>query len=142
MDLCSNGTSSLETKSVSSLSEQNCNSTSYYKSLDKPRKSSPDGHLFHERLTNNSSSTEPSADDHNCVTLAIKLPDGTRFEKRFRHTDLISDIIHAAQHYSTKPLPDCELFTNDVPKKLLTDYSITLQEAGLSVRTMLILSEL
>jgi len=34
------------------------------------------------------------------------------------------------------------LFTSDVPKKLLTDYSLTLQEAGLSVRTMLILSEL
>ena len=142
VDLCSNGTSSLETKSLLSLSGHSCNSTNSCKSMKKTRKSSLDGH---EKLVNDSNSSlppEPSTDDPNCVTLAIKLPDGTRFERRFHHTDLIADIIHAAQCHSTQPLPDCELFTSDVPKKLLTDYRLTLREAGLSVRTMLILSEL
>jgi len=141
VDLCSNGISSLETKSLS-FSESTCDSTGCCKSMKKARKSSLDGHKKLVNGSNSSLPAEPSGDDANCVTLAIKLPDGTRFERQFYHTDLVADIIHAAEHHSTQPLPDCELFTSDVPKKLLTDYSLTLQEAGLSVRTMLILSEL
>ena len=112
IDLCSNGTSSLETKSLS-FSENTCGSTGHCKSMKKARKSLLDGQV---NGSNSSLPAEPSVDDANCVTLAIKLPDGTRFERRFRHTDLVADIIHAAQHHSTQLLPNCELFTSDVPR--------------------------
>ena len=85
---------------------------------------------------------EPAPDEPGSVVLAIKLPDGARLERRFRQTDLLADVMLVAQDYSPQPLPPCELCTNDVPKKLLTDYGMTLKQAGLSVRTMLILSEL
>lgn len=85
---------------------------------------------------------EPASDEPGCVVLAIKLPDGTRLERRFRQTDLLADVLLVAQEHSPRPLPPCELCTNDVPKKLLTDYGMTLKQAGLSVRTMLILGEL
>ena len=87
--------------------------TGHCKSMKKARKSLLDGQV---NGSNSSLPAEPSVDDANCVTLAIKLPDGTRFERRFRHTDLVADIIHAAQHHSTQLLPNCELFTSDVPR--------------------------
>jgi len=98
--------------------------------------------LIDTKRKRNNLPLEPSSDEPNCVMLAIKLPDGTRFERRFRQTDLLADVMLVAQHYSPQPLPACELSTNDVPKRLLTDYGMTLQQAGLSVRTILILTEL
>ena len=84
----------------------------------------------------------PPSDELDCVVLAIKLPDGTRLERRFRQTDLLADVLLVAQDSCPQPLPPCELCTNDIPKRLLTDYGMTLKQAGLTVRTMLILSEL
>lgn len=162
IEMSSNYSSSLETTSSSQLLSSNGfgNIQHFHEPVIKARKSSHEEHTLHRtfRVSEISKTLpsklsigtkkkrtmpiEPSADEPNSVVLAIKLPDGTRLERRFRQTDILADVILVAQNHSPQPLPPCELSTNDVPKKILTDYGMTLQQAGLSVRTMLILSEL
>ena len=162
IEMSSNYTSSLETTSSSQLLSINSfvNIHHFHEPMIKARKSSQEEHALHRafRVSEISETLpsklsidmkkkrkaprEPSSDEPNCVVLAIKLPDGTRLERRFQQTDLLADVMLVAQHHSSQPLPVCELSTNDVPRRLLTDYGMTLQQAGLSVRTMLILTEL
>lgn len=162
IEMCSNYSSSLEATSSSHLLSINnfTNLQHIHEPVIKARKSSQEEHALHrtfrvseisETLPSKLSVAmkkkrnvppEPPSDEPNCVVLAIKLPDGTRLERRFRQTDLLADVMLVAQHHSPQPLPACELSTNDVPKRLLTDYGMSLQQAGISFRTMLILSEL
>lgn len=160
IEMSSNYSSSLETSSSHLLSISGfVNVQHIHEPIIKTRKSSqeeqprmfrvsqisetlPNKLLIDTKRKRNDLPSEPSSDEPNCVVLAIKLPDGTRFERRFRQTDLLADVMLVAQHYSPQLLPACELSTNDVPKRLLTDYGMTLQQAGLSVRTILILTEL
>lgn len=161
IDMSSNNSSSLETTSSSHLLSISsfANIQHIHEPVIKARKSSQEEHILHKTFrvseimatlpsklsidTKKKTITpEPSLDEPNCVVLAIKLLDGTRVERRFRQTDLLADVMLVAQHHSPQPLPACELSTNDVPKRLLSDYGMTLQQAGLSVRTMIILSEL
>ena len=162
IEMSSNYSSSLETTSSSHLLSTNsfANIYHFHEPVIKARKSSQEEHILHRafrvseisetlpsKLSINMKKkrkvpSEPSSDEPGCVVLAIKLPDGTRLERRFRQTDLLADVMLVAQHHSPQPLPPCELSTNDVPRRLLTDYGITLQQAGLSVRTMLIITEL
>lgn len=161
IEMSSNYSSSLETTSSSQLLSANhlTSIQHIHEPIIKARKSSQEERILHRsfqvsRISETLPSKlsidvkpkklplEPSPDEPNCVMLAIKLPDGTRFERLFRQTDLLADVMLVAQHHTHQQLPPCELSTNDVPKRLLTDYGMTLQQAGLSVRTMLILSEL
>ena len=163
IEMSSNYFSSLETTSSPHLLSTNSFVSMHHmhEPIIKARKSSQEEHSLHRtfRVSEVSETLpsklsidvkkmrsvpppEPSPEEPNCVLLAIKLPDGSRLERRFRHTDLLADVMLVAQHHCPQPLPPCELSTNDVPKRLFTDYGMTLQQAGLSIRTMLILSEL
>lgn len=161
IEMSSNYSSSLETTSSSHLLSTNSfvNIHHFHEPVIKARKSSQEEHAPHRgfRVSEISKTLpsklsidvkkkrrvppEPSSGEPDCVVLAIKLPDGTRLERRFRQTDLLADVMLVAQQHSPQPLPACELSTNDVPRRILTDYGMTLQQAGLSVRTMLILTE-
>lgn len=161
IEMSSNYSSSLEATSSSHL--LSANSFANIQHFHEPvRKSSQEEHALHrafrvseisetlpkklsidtKRKKSGLPLEEPSSDEPDCVVLAIKLPDGTRFERRFRQTDLLAEVMVVAQHHSPQPLPTCELSTNDVPKRVLTNYGMTLKQAGLTVRTILILSEL
>ena len=161
IEMSSNYSSSLETTSSPHLLSSNTfvNMHHMHEPMIKARKSLQEEHSLHRafRVSEISETLpsklsiekkrrvmppEPSSEEPNCVLLAIKLPDGTRLERRFRQTDLLTDVMLVAQRHCPQPLSACELSTNDVPKRVFTDHGMTLQEAGLSVRTMLILSEL
>lgn len=86
--------------------------------------------------------TEPSESEPSRINLAIKMLDGTRHERWFRQSDTIGDILCYAQSVTTEPLPDnCEICTNELPKRIFSDLSQTLEDVGLQSRTVLYIQE-
>ncbi|XP_038078305.1 UBX domain-containing protein 10-like [Patiria miniata] len=75
------------------------------------------------------------------VLIAVKLPEGERLQRYFRPSDSIADIVSFAEHTSQRVFSDCNVFTSDVPKKMIDDLTVTINKAGLGHRTLLLLEE-
>lgn len=89
---------------------------------------------------------EPSIHDPHCVTLCVRLPDGSRAQRRFNYSmHTLSSLLAFAMTSLPKEvgvvsLSDVELATSTVPKVVFRDWSITLGQAGLTQNTLLCLS--
>ena len=80
------------------------------------------------------------ADVNATVQLCLKLPGGERLEEQFLVTDRITKIVSYAQQYSSVDLSQCELATNEIPRRVISDQKMTLLDAGITVRTLLYFS--
>ena len=84
---------------------------------------------------------DQSNDTETRICLAVKLPNGSRHERWFRHTDTLGTVLLFAKTVSKGHLPPCRLFTNEMPRRVFTDLSQTLRQSGISSRTVLYLEE-
>ena len=87
-----------------------------------------------------SSSTAPLDTKEKTVQLCLKLPSGERLQAEFTTSQTISELVSYAQEYCDSDLSECEVATNSVPRQVITDWQLTLAEAGITVRTLLYLS--
>ena len=89
-----------------------------------------------------------SSDDHELqrekpisnrsITLCLKLPVGDRLQVDFPLSTTLKEIMEYAENFSKNTsLKECEISTNEIPKKVFTDWSLTLYDAGIVVRTVL-----
>jgi len=89
---------------------------------------------------------EPLASDPHTVLLCVKVPSGCRIQRRFRLSDLLCHVMNSAiQHCAEEEEEEeggWELSTSDVPRRVFEDLSLSLKEAGLSVKTLLHLTRL
>ena len=97
---------------------------------DTDEREDPESILF-------SQDPEPATDELHTVVLSIKLPSGTRVQRCFRHADTLGSVVAFARWHSSEISVECEVSTSDVPKKTFDDFSLTLEEAGLTTRTLL-----
>lgn len=75
------------------------------------------------------------------VQLCLKLPSGERLLAEFTTSQTISELVSCAQQYcDDSDLSECEVATNSVPRQVITNWQLTLAEAGITVRTLLYLS--
>lgn len=87
--------------------------------------------------------SEPSEEEGNTVHLAIKVLDGTRHERWFRLSDTVADIFAFAESVMGEKLPEnCQICTNDLPRRTFRDPSQTLESISLQSRTVLHIQEL
>ena len=84
---------------------------------------------------------EPSESHPDRIKLAIKLLDGQRHERWFKSSDTLGGVLAFANSLSSKSLPLCQFCTNDVPRRVFNDFSMTLEEAGVKSFTMLYLDD-
>ncbi|XP_031564706.1 uncharacterized protein LOC116300082 [Actinia tenebrosa] len=86
---------------------------------------------------------EPSEKEPNTVHLAIKVLDGTRHERWFRMSDPVADIFAFAESVMGEKLPEnCQICTNDLPRRTFRDQSQTLEDIGVQSRTVLYIQQL
>lgn len=89
---------------------------------------------------------EPSPNSPFSVTLVLRLPDGTRIQRRFNYrTDILHTVVVFGIQYlkSIDLSEDCvELSSCTVPKIVHNDLSLTLEQAGLVHNTILCLTVL
>ena len=83
---------------------------------------------------------EPSAGEERFL-IALKLPEGGRLQRYFRPLDSFLDIVSYAEKESGRSFSDCNVFTSDVPKRIVSDLSVSLRVAGFKDRTLLYLEE-
>ncbi len=88
---------------------------------------------------------EPSPHDPHTVTLCIRLPDGTRVQRRFNYsTHTLHTVLAFAMTFLSQDihgqLPEVELASSTVPKEVYSDLSLTLSQAGLTQNTLLCLA--
>ena len=94
-------------------------------------------------LQNYKPPVEPPDSAVDRLKLAIKLPDGSRFERYFRPSDRVGDVflfLLQYLHLSDK-FTDYVLCTNEVPRKELLDLPKSLADAEIVDRTVLLLHE-
>lgn len=84
---------------------------------------------------------EPADSEPGRVQLAIKMLDGSRHERWFRHTDTLAAVITFAASLSNNLPPPCQLCTNEVPRRVFDNLSLSLSQAGIDSRTLLYLEE-
>ena len=106
----------------------------------------PSTHCEKEQLSAHTLSAEPPPDAPCCVTLCVRLPDGTRVKRRFNHsthtihTLLLFAVLSLPREAGVASLSDMELASCTVPKVVYSDHSQTLGQAGLTQNTLLCLS--
>lgn len=79
----------------------------------------------------------------NSLLIALKLPDGTRVERRFLPTTTVRGVLaYTHSQYPIVPVSQCRLFRMDViPKKLLSERDRTLEQLQIMNRTTLYVEE-
>ena len=80
--------------------------------------------------------------NNDSVTLCLKLPNGDRLQTNLPLTSKLSDVVTYAENSSGVDLKECEIFTNEIPRRVFEDHSMTLLNAGITVRTVLHFSSL
>nr|CAB3267478.1 UBX domain-containing protein 10-like [Phallusia mammillata] len=85
---------------------------------------------------------EPGPNEESLL-IALKLPDGTRKERRFLpNTTLQEILVYAHTQYPIIPVSQCNVFRMDtIPKKLLSELGATLQGLKIQHRTVLYIEE-
>ncbi|XP_022090113.1 UBX domain-containing protein 10-like [Acanthaster planci] len=92
------------------------------------------------RQSQKSLAHEPCEGEDRCL-IAVKLPEGERLQRYFRPSDSIADIVSYAEHTTRRVFSDCNVFTSDVPKRMVSNLSSTISKVGLGHRTLLYLEE-
>lgn len=87
-------------------------------------------------------SDEPSNTELGRLNLAIKLLDGSRHERWFRQTDTLGAVMAFAASVSHVELPPCQFCTNEMPRRVFDNFSVSLSQAGISSRTVLYLEDI
>ena len=85
---------------------------------------------------------EPKDTKPGRIHLAVKLLDGSRYERWFRHTDTLGTVLAFAESVSKDQLPLCHFCTNEVPRRVFNNFSVSLTEAGINSRTVLYLEDI
>lgn len=85
---------------------------------------------------------EPKDTEPERIHLAIKLLDGSRHERWFRHTDTLGMVLAFAESVSKDKLPPCLFCTNEVPRRVFNNFSVSLTQAGIISRTVLYLEDI
>ena len=77
------------------------------------------------------------------LEIAIRLPDGSRCENFFTDSSTFMDLIQYLLNCSkSEVIPrNCEFVTSEVPRKVFSDFHVTLSEANIKTRTLLYLRE-
>ncbi|XP_068753844.1 UBX domain-containing protein 10-like [Montipora capricornis] len=84
---------------------------------------------------------EPSETEPGRIHLAVKLLDGSRHERWFRNTETLGAVMAFAASLSKDKLPPCQFCTNEVPRRIFDDFSLSLSQAEIHSRTVLHLEE-
>ena len=92
---------------------------------------------LHYTLPDEPKDTEPQR-----IHLAIRLLDGSRHERWFRHTDTLRTVLAFAESASKNILPPCQFCTNEVPRRVFDNFSESLTQAGITSRTVLYLEDI
>jgi len=85
---------------------------------------------------------EPKDTEPQRIHLAIRLLDGSRHERWFRHTDTLGTVLAFAESASKNKLPPCQFCTNEVPRRVFDNFSESLIQAGITSRTVLYLEDI
>lgn len=85
---------------------------------------------------------EPTDTEPERLNLAIKLLDGTRHERWFRPTDTLGTVMAFAASVTKDELSPCLICTNEVPRKVFDNFSLSLSQAGINSRTVVYLEDL
>ena len=85
----------------------------------------------------------PSSSPCSAVELGIRLPNGVRLQKRFPLTAKLKHVMLYLRQEGQllQGIGYYELSTNEVPRRVLGDLSLTLQQVGLTCNTLLYLTE-
>lgn len=75
------------------------------------------------------------------VALCLKLPDGGRIQVELPLNYTIKQVMEHAEMHSNTDLKNCEISTNEIPRRVFTNESLTLYDAGITVRTVLHFSQ-
>ena len=113
-------------------------------------KNKPDNHNDHVMLLQKTAGLslqytlpdEPKETEPQRIHLAIRLLDGSRHERWFRHTDTLGMVLAFAESVSKNKLPSCQFFTNEVPRRVFDNFTESLTQAGITSRTVLYLEDL
>ena len=92
---------------------------------------------LHYTLPDEPEDTEPQR-----IHLAIRLLDGSRHERWFRHTDTLGTVLAFAESVCKNKLPPCQFCTNEVPRRVYNNFSESLTKAGITSRTVLYLEDI
>lgn len=74
------------------------------------------------------------------VQLCLRLPGGERLLAEFSTSQRIADLVSYAQQHCGEDLSKYELATNEVPRRVVPNWQVTLEQAGITVRTLLYFS--
>ncbi|XP_015758429.1 PREDICTED: uncharacterized protein LOC107337716 [Acropora digitifera] len=85
--------------------------------------------------------SEPSKEEAARIHLAVKLLNGSRHERWFRNSDTLGAVMAFAASLSTGKLPPCQFCTNEVPRRVFDNCTLSLSQAGIQSRTLLHLEE-
>ncbi|XP_076806189.1 UBX domain-containing protein 10-like [Clavelina lepadiformis] len=85
---------------------------------------------------------EPGPNEERLL-LAIKLPDGARVERHFKPNTKLSGVLaYSYSQYPVLPISQSDIYRMDkVPKVLLEDLDLSLEEVGIKNRTVLYIEE-
>ena len=95
------------------------------------------GLSLHYSLPDEPKDTEPQR-----IHLAVRLLDGSRHERWFRHSDTLGTVLAFAESVSKNKLPPCQFCTNEVPRRVFDNFSESLTQAGITSRTVLYLEDI
>ncbi|XP_015759225.1 PREDICTED: caspase-2-like [Acropora digitifera] len=84
---------------------------------------------------------EPPKEEVARIHLAVKLLNGSRYERWFRNSDTLEAVMAFAASVSTGKLPPCQFCTNEVPRRVFDNITLSLSQAGIQSRTLLHLEE-
>ncbi|XP_042739295.1 UBX domain-containing protein 10 isoform X2 [Lagopus leucura] len=71
------------------------------------------------------------------LLLAIRSPSGQRFEHHFKPTDSLQTVLAIAEHQTAAKYERCSIETTEVPRRSFHDLSRSLQECGISHKSVL-----
>ena len=86
---------------------------------------------------------EPTADDETVTKVSMRLPNGTRLIRKFKAEDPVQALADFIEAQDLAPIPiESEVdIVNTYPRKILSDYSQTLKDAGLYPNGAIIIEE-
>ena len=104
-------------------------------------------HERHAQLTTNrprsaSENSNRLSNVSKTVILGLKLPNGDRLQVELPLTTTLWNVVRCAEYHSGMELRECELFTNEIPRRIFDDKTLTLFDVGITVRTILHFSSL
>ncbi len=79
----------------------------------------------------------PSHVNQATVMVCLKLPNGERLQTDLPVATTLEQVVTHAERASGMSLTNCDISTNEIPKRVFSDHSLTLYNAGIIYRTVL-----